>query len=221
MLILNICGCAKVILFLHPSPTLIMHPISKAKHQTVVSMLLAGESFRDIEKKTGVGKSSVGKIRIKEGLNNENIKMGRKPKLTLWDRRRLSSQFESGKLDNAVQATEYINSINTTQVTPQTVRNALKEDGMKAVAKQKRPLLKKAHRKARLNFALKYQHWTVDDWKLVLWSDETKINRIGVRWEVLGLEKGWSTTHRQAHLTNSQAWRRFYHGVGLYGLEWS
>lgn len=35
------------------------------------------------------------------------------------------------------------------------------------------------HRKKRLAFALKYQNWTVEDWKRVFWSDETKINRIG------------------------------------------
>ena len=29
-----------------------------------------------------------------------------------------------------------------------------------------------------MNFALKYKEWTVEDWKRVIWSDETKINRI-------------------------------------------
>lgn len=28
-------------------------------------------------------------------------------------------------------------------------------------------------------FAHKYQNWTVDDWKRVIWSDETKISRFG------------------------------------------
>ena len=35
------------------------------------------------------------------------------------------------------------------------------------------------HRKRRLDFALKYKNWTVEDWTRVIWSDETKINRIG------------------------------------------
>jgi DDE superfamily endonuclease len=35
------------------------------------------------------------------------------------------------------------------------------------------------HRKRRLDFALKYKDWTVEDWTRVIWSDETKINRIG------------------------------------------
>ncbi len=35
------------------------------------------------------------------------------------------------------------------------------------------------NKKKRLAFALKHQEWTVEDWKRVIWSDETKINRIG------------------------------------------
>ena len=49
---------------------------------------------------------------------------------------------------------------------------------MKAVVKKKKPLLSVNHRKRRLAFALKYQHQTVEDWKRVIWSDETEINRI-------------------------------------------
>ena len=30
-----------------------------------------------------------------------------------------------------------------------------------------------------MDFALAHQHWTVEDWKRVVWSDETKINRLG------------------------------------------
>ena len=47
------------------------------------------------------------------------------------------------------------------------------------MTKKKKPLLTTRHCKARLNFALKYQNWTVEDWKRVFWSDETKINRLG------------------------------------------
>jgi len=50
---------------------------------------------------------------------------------------------------------------------------------LKAVTKKKKPLLSAVHCKKRLAFALKYQNWIVEDWKRVIWSDETKINRIG------------------------------------------
>ena len=51
--------------------------------------------------------------------------------------------------------------------------------GMKAVVKKKRPILSPKHRRERLDFALAHQEWTVEDWKKVVWSDETKINRLG------------------------------------------
>jgi hypothetical protein len=52
--------------------------------------------------------------------------------------------------------------------------------GMRAVAKVKKPLLKLHHKREKMDFAEKYLHWTVEDWKRVIWLDETKINRFGL-----------------------------------------
>ena len=30
-----------------------------------------------------------------------------------------------------------------------------------------------------MDFAIAHQDWTVEDWKRIVWSDETKINRLG------------------------------------------
>ena len=40
-------------------------------------------------------------------------------------------------------------------------------------------MLKGSHCQQHLKFAQYYGNWTVEDWKKVLWTDETKINRIG------------------------------------------
>src|SRR5205809_7836908 len=56
---------------------------------------------------------------------------------------------------------------------------------MKAVVKTNKPLLTKRHRKERMDFPLAHLDWTVEDWKRVVWSDETKINRVGsdgIKW---------------------------------------
>ena len=50
---------------------------------------------------------------------------------------------------------------------------------MKAVVKRKHPLLSAKHHKARLDYAHAHKDWTVEDWKRVVWSDETKINCLG------------------------------------------
>lgn len=54
---------------------------------------------------------------------------------------------------------------------------ALKEMNFKAIEKKDKPMLSKKNIKARIAFAKKYMHWSVDDWERVVWSDESKINR--------------------------------------------
>ena len=50
---------------------------------------------------------------------------------------------------------------------------------MKAVVKSKCPLLSATHHIAHLDFAYAHKDWTMEDWKKVIWSDETKINCLG------------------------------------------
>jgi len=90
--------------------------------------------------------------------------------------------ISSGKASTAVDVTKTLSSIINQPLSAQTVSNSLKKAGMKAVVRKKKPLLSHRHRKERMDFALEHQHWTVDDWKRVVWSDETKINRLGSDW---------------------------------------
>jgi len=45
--------------------------------------------------------------------------------------------------------------------------------------KKKKPLLTKQHRQSRLAFAKKYKDWTIEDWRRVVWSDESKFQLFG------------------------------------------
>jgi Transposase len=108
--------------------------------------------------------------------DKENCPRGRPSKLSSCNQHSIIRQIRSGRLDNAVQVTQFINSTVTTSVTPQTVRNVLKKSGFYSATKKKVPMLKKTHRQKRLEFAHYHENWTVEDSKRVLWSDETKIN---------------------------------------------
>jgi hypothetical protein len=66
-----------------------------------------------------------------------------------------------------------------TPLSTQTIQNALKKEDLVARVKVKKPFLSAKHRKARREFAEKYEHWTEEDWACVMFTDETKINRIG------------------------------------------
>ena len=78
-------------------------------------------------------------------------------------------------------------------ISSDTVRWALKQASMKAITKKKKPRLLPRHQKKRKDFALRYKDWTVEDWKRVIWSDETKINRLGSD----GCEWVWKKTGEQ------------------------
>ena len=152
-----------------------MKAISSAQHNSVVSLLNEGYSQCQIKDKTGLGKGTISRI-IKEVDRNKENNPGDCPsKLSAHDKQSIICQIKSGKLENAVEATQLISGIIPNSVTPQTVRDALKECGFYPATK-KTPLLKWAHHLWRQKY---HENWTVEDWKRVLWTDETKINRIG------------------------------------------
>ena len=55
-------------------------------------------------------------------------------------------------------------------ISAQTVRNILQEEGLKACVKVKKLLMSKINMRKRLEFAIQYQHWSVKDWKSVIFS---------------------------------------------------
>ena len=81
-----------------------------------------------------------------------------------------------GKVDNATEAAKSLQDITNTSFSSQTLCQHLKSRGIKPVVKQKCLLLKPHHRQAQLEFAEWHAEWTLEDWKRVIWSDETKIN---------------------------------------------
>jgi Transposase len=75
------------------------------------------------------------------------------------------------------------------EVSANIIRNALKEAGLGSIKNPTKPKLSVKNVKARLEFAKQHKHWTVADWKTVIWSDETKINRFasdGCVWAWIG-----------------------------------
>ena len=161
--------------------TITMRPISTVQHSFIVSLLIVNEGYsqHQIQAKTGLGKGTVGRISKEVEGDKENHAGGCPSKLSAHDKKTIIRQITTGKLDNAVQATKFINSIIPDPVSAQTVRRTLKEVGLHSATKKKIPILKASHYQCRLKFARDHENWTVEDWKRVLWSDETKINQIG------------------------------------------
>jgi len=194
-------------------PNSIMCPTSSAQKENIISLASNGYSPHHISSNLGVSQSTVTRVLPDLIPNQDLCSAGHPFKLSSTDDHSIITQITTGKASNTVQATKHINSIILHSVSPQTVRRVLKKHSFKAVTKKKRPLLTAVHRKKCLEFALKYQNWTVENWKWVIWPDETKINRIG--------SDGKQWTWKQAgELANSQVWSRKHYSLGLYGLEW-
>ena len=62
------------------------------------------------------------------------------------------------------------------QVSSRTVRHCLSETGVNARRPRKNPLLTENHRRLRLGWATTHTQWTLDDWKSVLFTDESKVS---------------------------------------------
>lgn len=152
-----------------------MHPLSTDTTNAVLSLLQDGHSCRSIASKLHIGHSTVSEIRSRALTPFPTNIGGRPTKLTPYDHRHLVRLVTSGQADTASQL-KRVAGIN---VCTQTIRNTLKKENLQAIVKAKKPLLRPRHITQRYDFALKYQHWTEEDWSRVIWSDETKINRLG------------------------------------------
>jgi hypothetical protein len=83
------------------------------------------------------------------------------------------------KADNAVQVTKALEDVTNQSISSQTVHCNLREFGLQPVVKRKYTLLKAHHRRERLQWSERCKVYTIEDWKRILWTDETKINCLG------------------------------------------
>jgi len=156
-----------------------MRSLTPAKINHILHLLDSGQSAHQISSSTGVHPSTISRLRSKHRSTLQKSLGGRPSKLSAANTHYAVHLITSQKAENAVQITQTLKDIINQPLSAKTVRRHLSQSGMKAVVKKKMPLLSKRHRRERMDFALAHQDWTLEDWKKVVWSDETKINRLG------------------------------------------
>lgn len=143
----------------------------------IKEMLEEGITTRNIASKLKISQSSVQRLRKKCGNTLKTEVGGRPKKLSGTDGRRIIKYLTSGEAKSTANAAKILQRDTGKIVSRWTVQRKLKDQNFQAIEKKKKPLLSKKNIKARLNFAKKYEHYTEEDWRKVIWSDETKINR--------------------------------------------
>ena len=200
-----------------------MKPLAPSTRQNIISSLHNGKSIRQISKEQHVSHGVVGILCQNLSDLEKSAKGGRPATLTPQSKRNARRLIKTGQCQSAPQVAKELSKVEDKNVNPWTVRRALKIEGMKAIKIKKKPLLRAKHRNARLKWAQKHLEWTLEDWKKVIWSDETKINRIGndgpgMKWidtTETGLEKHNVTGTVKFGGGNIMVWGCMtYYGVG-------
>ncbi|EIE80726.1 hypothetical protein RO3G_05431 [Rhizopus delemar RA 99-880] len=154
-----------------------MRAISNDKANNIYSLLRSKKSNSKIAKQVGVSRTTVQKYCSSLKMSG-NVDEGGRPSLISQRMvnyiRRLVTL---GKKNNAVEIQKALKEEFGMSVSDSTVRRVLKKAGFIAFVKPQKPLLRIQNIVKRLQWAKSHQHWTVDDWKRVIFSDETKVNR--------------------------------------------
>lgn len=154
-----------------------MRPLSTDARDNILSLLQQGYSVRKVADQCRVSRSVAHKLRAKHLPGLASSPSGRPAKLSPQDKRFCVRAITSGCLETSTVVARKLEDELGIKVCDRTVRRALHEAGLMAQEKEAKPKLSPKNIKARLEFAQRHRYWTVEDWKRVIWSDETKINR--------------------------------------------
>jgi len=149
------------------------------KRAIAVTLRSEGYSLREIAHKIGGGATLSGICKLCkwfEGTNTETTAKGRGRNKCTSEKtdRRIVRQALKNRKSTANEINRILQDSNV-KVSDRTVCRQLVSARLKARIPRKRPYLNEKQRKKRLTWAKAHIHWTTDEWKKVLWSDETKI----------------------------------------------
>ena len=111
---------------------------------------------------------TVQRIRANNYPGIQKPKAGRKEVLSSTSKRRVARISQVTDAENAPQIRQRLREETGIDVSHDTINRALKEVGLKASYKPKKPRLLPKHIKARKEFAERYKNWTEDDWRYII-----------------------------------------------------
>lgn len=180
------------------------------------------KSVMEIASDLGISHSQVSRVIAKYkatgNYETDYKNCGRKAKFDERDLRRIRNVCLKSPRSSAADVQREIGAMGDCCV--RTVQRALLAGGCKAIKPSKRPFLSSHQMTKRYQWALQYRHWDVDDWKNVLWSDETSIQLVDNCPRFVRLVDGHAKTpeHYQKtlkHPTSVMIWACFsWHGTG-------
>jgi transposase len=160
------------------TPTRHYKCISENKRIQIIALREQQYTLEDVSKKTKVKKETVREV-LRKWKQHHTIqdlpKTGRATMVDARTRRRLARMAQSGEVKTAPELSLVAASHDIVHFSASTARRVMHEQGLKAMHMVKKPLLTREHKRKRLEFARAHRDWTVEQWKQVIFSDETLI----------------------------------------------
>ncbi len=110
----------------------------------------------------------------KEKISSERQLCGRKCLVDVRGQRRMGRLVRDDRKATVTQITTRYNRGIQNTISERTTHQTLKQMGYSSRRPHRVPLLSAKNRKLRLQFAQAHQNWTIEDWKNVAWSDESR-----------------------------------------------
>jgi transposase len=156
-----------------------MKVLSPPVKYQIKNLISEGHSVRHIAASVGVSKSTVSRLRTELPQKKKTLVIGRPRLLSRRQESTIARFLTTGKIVTAVDAKKYLDSNELASVSSSTIQRSLRRNGLRSRIRRKVPLLRATHRRKRLEFALEHKDWSIDDFRKVIWSDESKINVFG------------------------------------------
>lgn len=188
----------------HTSFHIMPYKISHNKRDSIKSLVLKQEPTSIIAQRVGVSKWTVN--RMKNEIDPEYVRPTGGGRRIVPQRIMVTLKYKlrSGYLRNGRDAHKYLNSLGYSISYNGTIK-LIHQTGLKAYIMKKRPYTKVDYMKDRLQYARKYHGWTVEQWKKVVFSDETKINM----WQSDGAIYTWKEPGQRDLPHNTRMTKKF------------
>ncbi len=127
----------------------------------------------------------------KEKISSERQLCGWKCLVDVRDQRRMGRLVKDDRKATVTQITAHYNQGMQNTISERTTRRTLKQMGYSSRRPHRVLLLSAKNRKRRLQFTQAHQNWTIEDWKSVVWSDESRF----LLWHSDGRVRIWRKEH--------------------------